>query len=108
MRLLTLHGQATYCSAMQLPAVLRERLEQQIVTTRKVDLFENTEQRGNEKKSQGRHRPILCMQSLKGNRCEKNESLKLPNWHEVRRFPKGAHFDMWDKKTSTTPPGVLM
>jgi regulatory subunit for Cdc7p protein kinase len=72
--------------AMQMPLALRERLQQQIVTSRKVGSFNNTGQRGNEKDYKGGMGPPSAIPERKLLRKSKStNTMKLPKREETTK-----------------------
>jgi regulatory subunit for Cdc7p protein kinase len=71
-------------SAMQMPPALRERLQQQIVTSRKVGLFNNTGQRGNEMDKGGMGPPAIPERQLL-RKSKSMNTMKLPKREETTK-----------------------
>ncbi len=72
--------------AMQMPLALRERLQQQIVTSRKVGSFNNTGQKGNEKDYKGGMGPPSGIPERKLLRKSKStNTMKLPKREETTK-----------------------
>ncbi len=69
--------------AMQMPLALRERLQQQIVTSRKVGLFNNTGQRENERGDMGPPSSIPERKLLR--KSKSTNTMKLPKREETSK-----------------------
>ena len=73
-------------SAMQMPLALRERLQQQIVTSRKVGLGNNSGQKGNETELKGDMGPPSAIPERKLLRKSKStNTMKLPKREEATK-----------------------
>jgi len=70
--------------AMQMPLALRERLQQQIVTSRKVGLF-NTGQRGNEMDHKGDMGPPSIPERKLLRKSKSTNTMKLPKREETTK-----------------------
>jgi regulatory subunit for Cdc7p protein kinase len=71
--------------AMQMPLALRERLQQQIVTSRKVGLFNNTGQRGNEVDPKGDMGPPAIPERKLLRKSKSTNTMKLPKREETTK-----------------------
>jgi regulatory subunit for Cdc7p protein kinase len=71
--------------AMQMPLALRERLQQQIVTSRKVGLFNNTGQRGNELDLKGHMGPPAIPERKLLRKSKSTNTMKLPKREETTK-----------------------
>lgn len=71
--------------AMQMPLALRERLQQQIVTSRKVGLFNNTGQRGNELDHKRNMGPPAIPERKLLRKSKSTNTMKLPKREETTK-----------------------
>jgi regulatory subunit for Cdc7p protein kinase len=72
-------------SATQMPLALRERLQQQIVTSRKVGLGNNTGQKGNETDHKGNMGPPAIPERKLLRKSKSTNTMKLPKREETTK-----------------------